>query len=80
MGWDGVVGWVLPYMRLFCRNALDGRIDFCVCACFHNTTLRYITIPPRQTEKRGGCAHMHCVKCRTHWCWGCSQRMGNCRC
>jgi hypothetical protein len=33
-----------------------------------------------QTEKTGGCAHMRCSKCKNHWCWGCSQRMGNCRC
>ncbi len=33
-----------------------------------------------QTEKVGGCAHMRCGKCRKHWCWGCSRRMGDCRC
>ena len=23
------------------------------------------------TEKRDGCNHMICVKCRVNWCWGC---------
>lgn len=33
-----------------------------------------------QTEKHGGCRHMHCAKCRAHWCWGCLRTNGNCRC
>lgn len=33
-----------------------------------------------QTEKRGGCSHMWCAKCRFHWCWNCGRAMRQCSC
>lgn len=29
------------------------------------------------TEKNGGCNHMTCKKCKTHWCWVCKKNIEN---
>ena len=31
-------------------------------------------------EKDGGCHHMHCLACQTHYCWDCGNEMKDCSC
>lgn len=53
----------------------------CVCTCTYGCqNSNGVPSTNHQVEKRGGCDHMYCVKCRNHWCWRCLKAQASCSC